>query len=158
MILKTIEENGTMLDLVKLTKKNLEFYLKYRNELADIHYTNEQLLKYIDELDTVIKLYNENKVGVWFKNYHAYLFTSARFPYILPFLPFCFSFKEFIDVLLLIGKTYHDDNGKKYILSNIEYMNASSIVPIFIDEKTSKVIRCESYKKDKWNNIKEKIY
>ena len=146
-----------MLDLTKLVKSNLEFYLKHRDELADIHYTNEYLLIYIKKLNTVIDMYSKNKVGDWFKNYHAYLFTSARFPYIVPFLSFCFSFSEFIDTLLMIGKTYYDKNGKEYIFERVEYMNANTIVPIFIDAKSSKIIRCEGYNKKEWNVIKLNI-
>ena len=154
MILKSIKENDTMLDLVKNVKTNLVFYIKHRDELADLRYSNEELEIYIKKLNTVIDMYEKDAVQDWFKNYKAYLFMSGRFPYITPYLSFCFSFSDFVDTLLLIGSEYHDNN-RDYIFQEVEYMDAGVIIPIFIDTKNSNIVKCESFNKDEWNKLKK---
>ncbi len=99
-ILKEISYDGTMLDLIENILSNIRFYLKNRQELKDIGYSNSELIDYMKSLMEVKDLYAINRVPPWFKNKKASYFLSSQFPYIKPNLDFCFSFRDYVDVLL----------------------------------------------------------
>ena len=103
-LFKTIKEGETMLDLIKNILSNLDFYLEHMNFLNNIGYTREELLEYKEKLEKVFELYTTHSIPIWFENYNAYLLTSSDFPYINPYLEFCFSFGDMIDMVLSINK------------------------------------------------------
>lgn len=154
-LFKTIKEGDTMLDLVVNIKNNIRFYVNHREDLADIHLSNERLMKYYSKLEKIEEMYNNSSIPKAFKNYQASLFLSADFPYVNPYLSFCFSFEDFINIVLSLGKKYVN-GGKTYIFEDIEYIDAGKIIPIFYCE-SNKIEINTSYNKEEFINFLKKL-
>lgn len=118
-ILKTINEGDTMLELVMNVLNNIRFYIQHREELADIHITNEYLMNYANSLQHILELYKTNDVPDWFKDTNPYRFMSGSFPYINSPLNWLFSFKDYVDILT-------DECG--YIVDNEHMLTKNGIL------------------------------
>ena len=154
-LFKTIKEGDTMLDLVVNIKKNIKFYINHREDLADIHFSNERLYEYYEKMNRIEEMYDNNTIPKAFKNYKASLFLSADFPYINSYLSFCFSFEDFVNIVLSLGKTYVN-GGKKYVFNDIEYIDAGKIIPMFYCE-SNKIELNTSYNKEEFMNFLKKL-
>lgn len=104
-ILRQINEGDTMKDMIENIIKNINFYMKHRSELADIHLSDEYLSNYLDMLHKTLDRYimdeeNIKRIPQWFKTKNPYHFTSGNFPYTTPLFDWEFSFKEWIEILL----------------------------------------------------------
>ena len=50
------------------------------------------------------------------------------------------------------------DCAEEYVLTDIDYMDSTMIIPIFVDaENGAKIINCEGLNKNKWYEKKIKI-
>ena len=84
MILKTVNSDGNMFDLLVNIIKNLTFYLTHRSELADIGYSDKDLYGYKDKLLSVVQMYEDETIPQWFKDFPINTFLSSKFPYKTP--------------------------------------------------------------------------
>lgn len=111
MILKTVNPDGNMYDLLVNIIKNLTFYLTHRSELADIGYSDKELCDYKDKLLTVVQMYEDETIPQWFKDFPINTFLSSKFPYKIPYLDFMLSFENVVDVLFYDGMTFEYKDG-----------------------------------------------
>lgn len=122
-LFKTIKEGDSMLDLIKNVLSNLNFYIEHMDFLNNIGYTKDELLVYKEKLEKVFSMYTNKTIPKWFEEFNAYLLMSSSFPYIVPYLDFCFSFNDFIDMVLLMNNSLY-----------VEPQNASSVYVIYTDK------------------------
>lgn len=150
-LFKTIKEGDTMLDLIKNILSNLNFYLEHIDFLNNIGFSKEVLLIYKTKLEDVFNLYTNKSIPSWFENYNAYLLMSADFPYINPYLDFCFSFGDMIDMVLSINKKL---KTKKIV--DIYPISSQEIeVHIFTEKSGNMVIK--KMDRDKWLKFKTEL-
>lgn len=160
-IFKTIKEKDSMLDLTKNIITNINFFLEHFDFFGNVGYTKEELINYLSKLESVIKMYDENKIPTWFKDYNAYVLTSGDdFTYNKPYLQFCFSFGEFIDVMLSVNKIWTDSKGKENIILYTEIIDRQFVKFIYKKVKSKKDTTYEKeVDKETWltkifNNLK----
>ena len=140
-IFKTIKEGDSMLDLTKNIISNIEFYLEHMDFLANVGYTKEDLKIYKDKLYTIFKMYTEGTIPTWFENYNAYLLTSGDdFTYMRPYLYFCFSFGDMVDMVLSIGKEFKNKSGSLIRIVDVEIIDRQTIIYHFRKVKGRKDI------------------
>lgn len=140
-IFKTIKEGDSMLDLTRNIISNIEFYLEHMDFLANVGYTKEQLEIYLQKLYQIHKLYTENKIPVWFENYNAYLLTSGDdFTYMRPYLDFCFSFGDMVDMVLIIGKEFKNKSNSLIRITEVEIIDRQNLIYHFRKVKGRKDI------------------
>lgn len=118
-ILKEISSEATMKEMIINLLHNIRFYLKNREELVDIHYSNDYLYNYTIKLKNALEIYSNNKVPSWFKETNPCYFLDSDFPYAKSKLPWLFSFEDYIDVLLK-GKGKIEDR-EEFIYNNTIY-------------------------------------
>ena len=150
-IFKTIKEGDTMLDLIKNVLSNLNFYLEHFDFLNNIGYSKEELLFYKEKLETVFSLYTKNEIPEWFEKYNAYLLMSADFPYINPYLDFCFSFGDMIDMVLSINKKL-----KTRRIIEIYPISSQEIEVHIFTERSGKIV-IKKMDRDRWLEFKKEL-
>lgn len=150
-IFRTIKEGDSMLDLVKNVLSNLNFYLEHMDFLNSIGYSIEELLEYKEKLEKVFEMYTNKTIPEWFEHYNAYLLMSADFPYISPYLDFCFSFGDMIDMVLSINKKL-----KTRRIIEIYPISSQEIEVLIFTEKSGKMVN-KKLDRDKWMEFKKEL-
>lgn len=136
---KRIKEGDSMLDLTKLVHKNVSFYVNNYDYFENNHYTLEQLSNYAKKLEVVLKWYEQNKIPQWFKDYNAYSLTSGDdFTYIKPYLDFCFSFNDLIDMIFVTKYKFRNKSGSLIRIKNINIIDYQSMTYDFVKVKGRK--------------------
>ena len=143
-LFKTIKEGDSMLALIRNVLSNLDFYLEHMDFLNNIGYSREYLLEYKGKLEKVFLMYADKTIPAWFENYNAYLLMSGDFPYIAPYLDFCFSFGDMIDMVLLINDSLY-----------VEPQHASLVYVMYTDSEGVK--QATTMNKSSWNEFKKKL-
>ena len=150
-LFKTIKEGDSMLDLIKNILSNLNFYIEHFDFLNNIGYSKEELLIYKDKLEKVFHLYTTNSIPSWFESHNAYLLMSGDFPYIAPYLDFCFSFGDMIDMVLSINK-----NLKTKKIADIYPISSQEIEVHIFTEKSGKMT-IKKLDRGKWLEFKQTL-
>lgn len=150
-ILPHINEKSTMLDFTELIIKNIKFYLKHKEELNDIGYSEEFLIQCIDKLEIIKIMYKENTIPTWFKEYRACLFLSGSFPYVNALLDFTFSFFDMVDMVLSKGKNVEYVNGITYEIKEVKPKDSTHVNLTYTNERNY------IYSKYEWNQILKEI-
>lgn len=150
-LFKTIKEGDSMLDLIKNILSNLNFYLEHMDFLNNIGYSKEELINYKEKLEIVFSLYTSNSIPSWFEKYNAYLLMSGDFPYISPYLDFCFSFNDMIDMVLSINK-----NLKTKKIVDAYPINSQEMEVHIFTEKSGKMV-IKTMNREKWLEFKETL-
>ena len=150
-IFKTIKEGDSMLDLTRNVLTNLTFYIEHMDFLNNIGFSKETLVEYKEKLEQVFKCYTTKTIPTWFENYNAYLLMSSDFPYINPYLDFCFSFYDLVEMVLSIDKVYKDEQ-----LVDILPINSQVVKVTFLSLRNGNV-RQDVLEKKNWINIKNEL-
>lgn len=150
-IFKTIKEGDTMLDLIRNVLSNLNFYLEHFDFLNNIGHSKEELEDYKCKLEAVFEKYTNKEIPTWFENYNAYLLMSSDFPYIKPYLDFCFSFCDLIDMVLCINKKL-----KRRRIIEAYPLNSQEMEVHIFTEKSGK-ITIKKMERNKWLEFKQTL-
>lgn len=160
-IFKSIKEGDSMLDLTKNIISNIEFYLEHIDFLANVGYTKEQLETYKNKLYEIFNMYTEHTIPSWFENYNAYLLTSGDdFTYMRPYLDFCFSFGDMVDMVLLIGKEFKNKSNSLIKIVDVEIIDRQTIIYHYRKVKGRKDIVFNRHAdKSTWiNDVIKRVY
>ena len=150
-LFKTIKEGDTMLDLVKNILSNLNFYLEHMDFLNNIGYSKEELIIYKEKLEHIFSLYTNKSIPSWFENYNAYLLMSGDFPYISPYLDFCFSFGDMVEMVLSINKKL-----KTRKIIDVYPISSQEMEVIIFTERSGKIVN-KTMNREKWLEFKETL-